>query len=447
MMSKLKTDYPVFMKGASKKYWCEGCAFFLQGIGNWGGCTIVAPKIEEEKDGLHIHRKSSCKYWTIPEDSSLATSADINPNRFSKSESLYGVTDELHASPLGFSCKNCEYWLDENGCRKFDGEVNEDDCSDAWQPSDEALKSAQKHEDNKPPMDEETAKKYAEIYGPNIGEELKRALNDEEVESLIKAIRVGNEEVNRFYSLALNKGSHKYISREWKGDRWEYTYPDQSSGVHPSKNEAGEKTIHEQSQTKHATDGKYSTERLKIHKNIVSKLSNSKADQGPKAKLVATIILGPAASGKSTLVKDIGGEYQLLDSDEVKPLLHQYGDDDVAPKEEASYYHRESADVMRSMMKQSIKKRRNVVIPATFSNYEKSKVLLKKLKKKGYEINVKHVYAPLETVLERNERRYNKTGRYVPKEVVESDYDKSDKSIKRLKSEGLFDSYELKDHS
>ncbi len=190
---KVSTDQKVFIKNpkeGTQKYWCEGCAFFIQGIGNWGGCAVVAPELKEA-DGLHIHRKSSCKYWVNPPTEIIATPADVNEYRFSKGDSLYGINSDLQVSPLGFACKNCEYWIaDGKSCQKFEGvEINADDCSDGWHPTKEALARANKYDDQVSPQDEEEAKKFAAIYGPNIGEELRRSLTDGEVEQLINCVK------------------------------------------------------------------------------------------------------------------------------------------------------------------------------------------------------------------------------------------------------------------
>ena len=204
------------MKDQSKDYWCQNCSHFVQGVGNWGGCIGTAPDVGEV-DGLHIHAKSSCKYWAKLEGFKYPDGSEINPKRFSKKDALYGCTDTIQASPIGFSCKNCEHWMEESkGCVRFEGQsIDADDCSDGWQPNDKALQAAKEYEDQKSPASKEDAERLAVVYGPAIGEELTRSasekqvfedieLKDDELEELVKATKAGDKEVTKWYEARKN---------------------------------------------------------------------------------------------------------------------------------------------------------------------------------------------------------------------------------------------------
>lgn len=211
---KVSGQQSVVLRGESKKYQCEGCFFWIEGIGNWGGCAVVAPT-NGEVSGLHIHRKSSCKYWQKPTDNSLAQDVDINRVQFSKSDSLYGATEDRAASPLGFSCKTCEYWRTDKTCAKFDGIFEEFDCSDGWHPSDEANRAIKSYDDKDAPKSAEEAVKLSEIYGPYIGSELKRSLTDVETEIIFSLLKSNNfEEIEDFYK---SRGFPVGTKRTWSG--------------------------------------------------------------------------------------------------------------------------------------------------------------------------------------------------------------------------------------
>ncbi len=250
--------------------------------------------------------------------------------------------------------------------------------------------------------------------------------------------------------------SMNYKSRSWNGDAFEYTYADGSTGFSPKQSKTALKAP--QYDNVGTTDSKahtmiddttYKPERRVLHVAIIKRMQNEKSIATGKPR--AIIILGPSAVGKSATFEKMqnNDKFQLVDSDIAKDYLDQMNPNDphVDPHKIANYYHKESADIGSALLRDSIKRNKNIVLPATFSNYEKSKAIIEKLKKAGYTIEIQKVYAPLEQSLASNEKRYKKSGRFVPASIIEGDYHKSLITIKKLKDSDLFDKYQELDRT
>lgn len=230
----------VFLKNEDTKYQCETCKFWIEGIGNWGGCAVVHP-VGGEISGLHIHRKSSCKYWEKG-SSELATEDDELGETFSKADALYG-TSFGQASPKGFSCSTCYNWGQETkSCARFEGtKIEGYDCSDGWLPNDEAKESIDKYEDQNPPKSVEEAEQLADMYGKDIGSNMNRGddveitsfsgieknYSDSELEDLIKCLKSKTEigletfyKGRRAFAIGTERtyGGRKYVKT---ADGWE----------------------------------------------------------------------------------------------------------------------------------------------------------------------------------------------------------------------------------
>jgi hypothetical protein len=215
---KISLNQTVFIKNQDEKYQCGSCKYWIEGIGNWGGCTAVLAAPNAKVEGLHIHRKASCKYWQKGSPD-LAIEQDQLAQRFTQEQALYGAIKDKPASPVGFSCKNCEYWGESSrSCVKFSNDevlIEENDCSDGWQPNERALDRINKYEDQLPPESVDNAITLSELYGQFIGDEMNRgdgvenikfvadaekSLNNDELENLIKTLKSkSDEQLKIFY--------------------------------------------------------------------------------------------------------------------------------------------------------------------------------------------------------------------------------------------------------
>lgn len=240
----------VYIRGQDAKYHCHACKFWIEGIGNWGGCAIVGNN-EGEIDGLHIHRKSSCKYWERPDTNNLAQVSDTSSESFDKAEALYGAADDLPANPRGFQCGTCAFYNVEGvSCSRFGAAgVMPDDASDGWQPNSETVSAMRAYDDQVPPKNIEEALRYADLYGPVIGSEVRnqsepapefveKSCNDDEIDLLIKCLKSQDDLLlDDFYKA---RGFPIGTKKVWGGieyvktaDGWEKV----KSGVKQSKKE------------------------------------------------------------------------------------------------------------------------------------------------------------------------------------------------------------------
>jgi hypothetical protein len=94
---KISLNQTVFIKNQDEKYQCGSCKYWIEGIGNWGGCTAVLAAPNAKVEGLHIHRKASCKYWQKGSPD-LAIEQDQLAQRFTQEQALYGA-NPIDGSP------------------------------------------------------------------------------------------------------------------------------------------------------------------------------------------------------------------------------------------------------------------------------------------------------------------------------------------------------------
>jgi|GEM_PF-2288014 len=178
------------------------------------------------------------------------------------------------------------------------------------------------------------------------------------------------------------------------------------------------------------TDSKgiYTSERFKKHGEIVDKLLAScplpKAGERPKAIL----LMGGAASGKSTVVKKYlipkygEGAFGVLNADDIKeeiPEYDQYTKQDVETA--ASRVHEESSDISKKALKEITTQGRNFIYDAVLGNPKKAEKIINDLKALGYDVELVGVTVDTEQAWNRAVKRAfgeddkeDGSGRYVP---------------------------------
>ncbi|MFH0960179.1 MAG: hypothetical protein V1897_15910, partial [Pseudomonadota bacterium] len=164
-------DQTTFISSGSepKDYFCQGCRYWINGIGNWGNCCVVKPE-DGEMPGCHIHKHSSCKFWKWATET-FALESDILENRATKDEALYGAMFKKPACPSGFSCTTCSRLVNDVACELFEGEITIGSCCDQWRPNTYAVKEISEYADQTNPTSEDEAQKLASVYGEEIGSE------------------------------------------------------------------------------------------------------------------------------------------------------------------------------------------------------------------------------------------------------------------------------------
>lgn len=163
----------------------------------------------------------------------------------------------------------------------------------------------------------------------------------------------------------------------------------------------------ESTEDMHKKDGVWSAEREKLHEQIIDKVVNSCPKPPPGEKPTAVLLLGGAASGKSTVVNKyvkpkMGDQFGTINVDDVKESIPEYNKfitEDVGTA--ASRVHEESSDLGKAITTQVIEDGRNFIYDAVLGSPQKAKELIKKLKDKGYKVSLVGVNVDAEESLSR----------------------------------------------
>lgn len=180
----------------------------------------------------------------------------------------------------------------------------------------------------------------------------------------------------------------------------------------------------------HQAGGSYSSERRSLHAKIVEKFLDDVKPVEKGKKPVAILTMGGPASGKTSLLKHIVGNYHDfvgVNPDDVKDELPEYqkainlgktkSGAPMSARNAAHMAHDESSDVAEEIQKQAIEGRKNVIIDGTGKNIDKYLKKIKVLKDQGYHVQIIMPHVTLGEALKRVSDRARKTGRYVPNEV------------------------------
>lgn len=178
----------------------------------------------------------------------------------------------------------------------------------------------------------------------------------------------------------------------------------------------------------------YTTERLKLHKDILEKLFANKANAKPKdgKAPVFTILGGRGGSGKSKL-KGLAYDDKtsvILDADAIKEMLPEYKGFN------AWEVHEESSDIVKEALKKARSLGVNVVLDGTLSGYDSAEKKIKYFEDAGYNIDGYYMHLPREESAKRGISRFMQAkdgkGRYVPLDVMLDMKDNEDNFKKLL---------------
>ena len=152
----------------------------------------------------------------------------------------------------------------------------------------------------------------------------------------------------------------------------------------------------------------------------------------------AIIILGPPASGKSSLANPIARRYgaAIIDNDEAKKILPEFNNGVGS-----SAVHEESSDLMEIVFAKALEDNINMVIPKIGHNPESIKRIISKLKNNGYEVNLVGMDVTFLNARNRMFMRFVKTGRYIPHQYIKSVGENPMQTYRILKEEGVADGY------
>ena len=194
-----------------------------------------------------------------------------------------------------------------------------------------------------------------------------------------------------------------------------------------------------QTKSKHYNEeiNRYSTERRKLHAKIINKYKEDVVCI-TKGSPIAILMGGSPASGKSSFLKRyspflLKSEILKIDADEIRAKLPEY------KGYNATQTHMETKDIVNTLISD-----KNIGIPCDFDliydgtmNSVKSYIpLIEMLKKRGYKIFIVYMdNVPKEVITKRILERYQKTGRFVPLEVVDDFFEKGRSAFDALKNQ------------
>lgn len=158
----------------------------------------------------------------------------------------------------------------------------------------------------------------------------------------------------------------------------------------------------------------------------------------------ATIVLGPPASGKSTVANPIARARgaAIIDADEAKKIVPEYADG-----RGVSAVHIESGELTTDLLAMALANGDNVVLPRVGGKLASIEALTNALKALDYSVEIIEVATPPEVAVQRMIARYEGTGRLIPADVMAEGIDGAPKTYQALKETGLADAYAKIDNS
>lgn len=158
----------------------------------------------------------------------------------------------------------------------------------------------------------------------------------------------------------------------------------------------------------------------------------------PDATKRAVIVLGPPASGKSTIANPIARKFDaaIIDPDEAKKLLPEY-QGGVG----ANAVHAESRAISNLVQEIAMEEGDNLVIPTVGGDLEKLRSQIVGLKNRGYQVDLVDVVVPAADARVRMYGRFANTGRIIPASYLDEVGDNPSLNYDILRKEGLADGY------
>jgi predicted ABC-type ATPase len=124
----------------------------------------------------------------------------------------------------------------------------------------------------------------------------------------------------------------------------------------------------------------------------------------------------------------------MVDPDGIKEKLPEYQEGTKASaRNSAVMVHNESSEIAKDLRKRAIDQGKHVVIDGTMKDPMKYGKLIQQLKDKGYKVNVFFVDIDIDQAIHFAGKRAEKTGRYVPPELMREIYPAARKSFLQLK--------------
>ena len=157
-----------------------------------------------------------------------------------------------------------------------------------------------------------------------------------------------------------------------------------------------------------------------------------------KQEKKAVIILGPPASGKSSIANPIARKIgaAIVDPDDAKKVIPEFGDGIGA-----NAVHEESTELAGRVLQHLTNNGDNVVLPKVGSIAESIRNTIKELKEKGYEVDLVDMSVKYKISRDRMFLRFIDTGRLIDPDYVRSVGEKPGKVFDELRAENIADGY------
>lgn len=194
-------------------------------------------------------------------------------------------------------------------------------------------------------------------------------------------------------------------------------------------------------------DGSLDPRRKALHSMIVDSVLKGGVPNQRQPEFV--MLGGGPASGKSTALKagvrvPPGGV--TINSDDIKAMLPEFHGGDPNDKGRAAFVHEESSAIAKEAMNKAIAQKMHVTLDGTGdSSIEKVLAKSSAFRAHGYKVVGEYVTADLDKAIERSNARGQKTGRYVPEDVIRAVHRSVSNVLPQAVHEGAFDEMRLWD--
>jgi predicted kinase len=150
----------------------------------------------------------------------------------------------------------------------------------------------------------------------------------------------------------------------------------------------------------------------------------------------ATILIGPPASGKSSIANPMAQRLRasIIDADEAKKLIPEY-DRGVG----ANAVHEESSDIAASAFDEAVINGENLVLPKVGGKPASIERTITTLKSAGYRVDLVEVSAEPAIVIDRMIGRFQATGRFIPPQIMIDGIEGPPRTYQILKDKGVAD--------
>jgi predicted ABC-type ATPase len=212
--------------------------------------------------------------------------------------------------------------------------------------------------------------------------------------------------------------------------------PDSKPAIDPAAINALEACLQQLPQTKtlHWRQNRYAADRQRLHAQIVASTRTGARCVKPGVQPLAVLTGGPPGAGKSTwlahhLPSLMQPGWLRIDADELRAQLPEYRGWN------SNQTHSETSDLVNSLLATIGRPcNTNLLYDGTLTSPRRYLELLPRLKKLGYRTFIVQVMVPESVSRQRSLERYQRTGRYVPEEAIQSYYTQAAATFALLKT-------------